>query len=304
MVDKKTSQENSGATPSDADIFRGVQGGANVKWSFAQVRSWVLSWLTKATLGLGNVDNTSDATKNSTSATLTNKIIAGASNTLTVRLGSDVTGNLSVGNLNGGLSALASTFWRGDGAWNTAVTSVAAGAGMLFTTITGSGSVAVDVANAANLIAGTSNKILDAAALKSTPAFSVHKNGTDQTGVASATFTQVTFGTELYDVGNYFASNAWTPPAGKVHLNATVAFSGTIVAGANCQIVIIKNGATFLQCGANPFTNAGSATLHVDDIANGSDVYSVSMYITTSSGTATITGNAGQTRFTGHWISP
>jgi|GEM_PF-867082 len=39
--------------------------------------------LAKADVGLGNVDNTSDATKNAASATLTNKTISGASNTLT-----------------------------------------------------------------------------------------------------------------------------------------------------------------------------------------------------------------------------
>ncbi len=50
--------------------------------------------LGKSDIGLGNVDNTSDATKNSASATLTNKTISGSSNTLSNIAQSSVT-NLS-----------------------------------------------------------------------------------------------------------------------------------------------------------------------------------------------------------------
>ncbi len=54
--------------------------------------------ITKADVGLGNVDNTSDATKNAASATLTNKTIDGSSNTITnVSLSTGVTGTLPIG---------------------------------------------------------------------------------------------------------------------------------------------------------------------------------------------------------------
>lgn len=62
----------------------------------------------KSDVGLGNVDNTSDATKNSATATLTNKTISGASNTLS---------NIGISSLSTTGTASSSTYLRGDGAW-------------------------------------------------------------------------------------------------------------------------------------------------------------------------------------------
>jgi hypothetical protein len=73
--------------------------------------------LDRADVQLGNVDNTSDAQKNSAAATLTNKTINGASNSLTVRLDADVVNNLPIVNLNNGIGANPQTWWCGDGQW-------------------------------------------------------------------------------------------------------------------------------------------------------------------------------------------
>lgn len=55
--------------------------------------------ITKSDVGLSNVDNTSDSTKNSATATLTNKSISGSTNTLTnIPLSSAVTGTLPIAN--------------------------------------------------------------------------------------------------------------------------------------------------------------------------------------------------------------
>lgn len=63
--------------------------------------------IVKGDVGLGNVDNTSDATKNSASATLTNKTINGSNNTITnVPLTTGVTGTLPVANGGTGITAL------------------------------------------------------------------------------------------------------------------------------------------------------------------------------------------------------
>lgn len=134
--------------------------------------------------------------------------------------------------------------------------------------------------------------------------FAVHKNGTDQTGVASATYTQITFGTEAYDVGGCFASNAWTPPAGKVTMSLGFYATGTMTLGATVTVNIYKNG-SLLYNGVWPSgTNQASGFLAADDIANGTDVYTAYAYVTLTSGTATISGNRANTFWTGHWIGP
>lgn len=71
----------------DARVASGITGkentitaGTTSQW-FRGDKSW--QSITKADVSLGNVDNTSDATKNAATVTLTNKTISGSANTLT-----------------------------------------------------------------------------------------------------------------------------------------------------------------------------------------------------------------------------
>ena len=73
--------------------------------------------LNKNDVGLNNVDNTSDTTKNAATAALTNHTIKGSQNTLEVRLDADVINNLPTSRLNGGTGAGPNTWWCGDNTW-------------------------------------------------------------------------------------------------------------------------------------------------------------------------------------------
>lgn len=103
---------------------------------------------------------------------------------------------------------------------------------------------------------------------KLSPGFRAHKNGALQT-VAVGTVTQLTFGTELYDVGNYFVTDAWTPPAGLVDINASAGF--------------IKDPSAIIGTAVSAtLGTAGTSTFMLTSVAlpNGSTVYSVGIYST------------------------
>lgn len=129
------------------------------------------------------------------------------------------------------------------------------------------------------------------------------KKSTDQTSVADTTFTQITFDTEVYDVGSNFASNAWTPPAGKVNISLGCIVTGTIASGNTCYIVVYKDGVIFRNAICPATTNVAGGVLSFDDIATGSNVYTAYVYIDVTSGTATISGATQNTFFSGHMIN-
>lgn len=165
----------------------------------------------------------------------------------------------------------------------------------------------VNIATAANAltltnktIASASNTLTICAAWSS---FHAHKNGTNQTGIANDTWTQVTFGTEVYDTGSNFASSAWTPPAGKVRMIASVnCFAGSSINGY-VVVSIYKNGTSWKVNSDQTFMVSQSKTVTViaDDDANGTDVYTVYAFITSGT-TSSLSGNAGYSFFMGSMI--
>ena len=138
---------------------------------------------------------------------------------------------------------------------------------------------------------------------QTTSLFKAHKNGTDQT-ISTGTFTQCTLGTEVWDVGSNFASNAWTPPAGKVSMVCNLGHLWTNNNSHNWAEVR-KNGTSIRSVGQDGAGNSNWDIMSfvVQDIANGSDVYTVYGYIESQSGgTATFNGSSSHTNFSGVWL--
>lgn len=132
--------------------------------------------------------------------------------------------------------------------------------------------------------------------------FSAHNNGVAQS-IPNNAFTKLNFSTEAYDVGNKFASSAWTPPARLVTMTAAVCISGA--AGAAVLVTIYKNGVEFKRGTQQQPQGGGNLVCAVtcQDVANGTDVYEA--YAFQNSGAAQNTNAlAPLTYFQGSTLTP
>jgi len=179
------------------------------------------------------------------------------------------------------------------------VTSIATNAATVafagFVTLAASDAEARAVASAA--------KFLTPANLAARACFSVHKNSSDQSGIASATPTLLTFGAEEFDVGGYFASDTWTPPAGPVRLSAAAFISSGQTVSGETRLDFYKNGSVrrYGQVLYSPVAGAVGVYGTMIDVANGTDAYTVRIY-GTSGGTLTVSGSPLLTYFMGEQI--
>lgn len=136
--------------------------------------------------------------------------------------------------------------------------------------------------------------------------FAVTKSAS-QTGITSATLTQVSFNTEEYDIGSAFASNVFTAPvAGLYHFSSSVQLQATTTGNTTgWNISLRKNGSAF-RGGARFFDNnisADNATAVVsgDILLTASETVDVAASCTASAGNVQFNTSV-DTFFTGHLV--
>lgn len=108
---------NTGNVPPGGPTNSLLQKTSNADYISGWTQSPTISSITNG--GTVQFPSTTDILvgKNTTDI-LTNKtIVGGSTNTLNVNLTTDISGNLPIANLNTGIGATSSTFWRGDGTW-------------------------------------------------------------------------------------------------------------------------------------------------------------------------------------------
>ena len=136
--------------------------------------------------------------------------------------------------------------------------------------------------------------------------FSVTKGGTNQTGVATATLTKVTWPTEEWDTGGVFASDKFTcNVAGKYHFYFAVVMTGNVL--YDNAVHLYKNGSTVRY--ANYFiaydsgANTGVPTMQLEANLDLSVSDYIEVYVhQESGGDQVVNGATTATWFTGYRI--
>jgi hypothetical protein len=232
----------------DADDFPVVQDGETVQTNASVVKTYVKDGLSKSDVGLGNVDNTSDATKNSATVTLTNKTISGSSNTL-----SDI-GNTSLTNssitINGNAVSLGGS---------TTVTATASHALTLGTGLTGTsynGSTAVTAAidtSVVTTLTGTqtlTNKTLSGA-----------NNTLANIGNSSLVNSSITFGATAVSLGGTVSGfNGVSIGASSASTGAftNLSYTGTLTGGTG--VIAIGTNQIYKDASGNVGIGTASPT--------------------------------------------
>lgn len=127
-------------------------------------------------------------------------------------------------------------------------------------------------------------------------AFAVNKNASAQT-VPAAAITLVTFGGVVLDVGAHFASNGWTPPAGRYLIQASISFTGAS-SGETNVLYLYRNETPIRRVFSGTYSGTNTITLSGIVTASGADTFTLRAEFP-GAGDKTISGTPNITWFEG-----
>lgn len=128
------------------------------------------------------------------------------------------------------------------------------------------------------------------------PAFSVNKSGSDQVISAGVT-TNLSFSGELLNAGGFFSENAWTPPAGRYLIQASVSFTGATTDQTN-TFRLLRNNTSLRRVLSRSVAGSNCMTISAIVAANGSDSFRLDLNCP-GSGNKTVSGSIDVTYFEG-----
>jgi hypothetical protein len=142
------------------------------------------------------------------------------------------------------------------------------------------GSISLSTVNAitSNFVS-VSASVINVGGVQEFPRFSfMAVNDGSQVSITT-TARQITFTTETFDVGGFFASSAWTPAAGKYRLHTHVTMDSLAESDiASCAI--LQDGVSMAVSNAKSPASSSQMTMSIDMLidANGSNAYTVSAW--------------------------
>jgi hypothetical protein len=133
-------------------------------------------------------------------------------------------------------------------------------------------------------------------------AFRAHKNAANQESI-SAGGNPITFGTEDFDIGGFFATNTWTPPAGKHRISTNIHFTAlNAVDNELLTVTLVKNAAAdTVVILPRAGTSVTSIVLTALVTASGTDTFTVNA-AKAGAGVGRISGDATVTYFCGEQV--